>query len=143
MQSSAAAAFFWRQARRQASLLLGELVTEQERRGDRLSAARLRTLWSLSLWNSGENAAAVAALQPALQLAAQQHLKRIFLDAGETLQPLLVRVRETSAASEGDALWPGKGSQSEGKRIQRENLDVNRISVSESSRYCSSLLTVR
>ncbi|MDU4311295.1 MAG: response regulator transcription factor, partial [Klebsiella michiganensis] len=103
----------------QASLLLGELVTEQERRGDRLSAARLRTLWSLSLWNSGENAAAVAALQPAQQLAAQQHLKRIFLDAGETLQPLLVRVRET------DALWPGKGSQSEGKRIQRENLDVN------------------
>lgn len=35
------------------------------------------------------------------------------------MQPLLVRVRET------DALWPGKGSQSEGKRIQRENLDVN------------------
>lgn len=109
----------------QASLLLGELVTEQERRGDRLSAARLRTLWSLSLWNSGENAAAVAALQPVLQLAAQQHLKRIFLDAGDALQPLLVRVRETSAASEGDDPWPGKGSESEGKRIQHENLDVN------------------
>ncbi|MDU7187560.1 MAG: LuxR C-terminal-related transcriptional regulator, partial [Klebsiella sp.] len=109
----------------QASLLLGELVTEQERRGDRLSAARLRTLWSLSLWNSGENAAAVAALQPVLQLAAQQHLKRIFLDAGDALQLLLVRVRETSAASEGDAPWPGKGSLSEGKRIEHENLDVN------------------
>ncbi|STR62526.1 trans-acting regulatory protein of aco operon [Klebsiella michiganensis] len=41
------------------------------------------------------------------------------------MQPLLVRVRETSAASEGDDPWPGKGSESEGKRIEHENLDVN------------------
>jgi LuxR family maltose regulon positive regulatory protein len=75
------------------------------------------------LWNSGENAAAVAALQPVLQLAAQQHLKRIFLDAGDALQPLLVRVRETRQPAKGMTLGPG--SQSEGKRIEHENLDVN------------------
>jgi LuxR family maltose regulon positive regulatory protein len=123
--------------------LLGELVTEQERRGDRLSAARLRTLWSLSLWNSGENAAAVAALQPVLQLAAQQHLKRIFLDAGDALQLLLVRVRETSAASEGDALGPGKGACLKASGLSMKTLMLTRSSVSESCRYYSSLLTVR
>jgi hypothetical protein len=140
MQSSAAAAFFWRQARRHKPALLGELVTEQERRGDRLSAARLRTLWSLSLWNSGENAAAVAALQPVLQLAAQQHLKRIFLDAGETLQPLLVRVRETA---KGMLFGPGKGACLKASGFSVKTLMLTWISVSESCRYYSSLLTVR
>lgn len=82
----------------QASILLAGLVTEQERRGDWLSAARLRTLWSLSLWKSGENAAARTALQPVLHLAEQQNLQRIFLDAGETLQPLLTYMDESSAA---------------------------------------------
>ena len=67
----------------------------------------------------------MAALHPTLQLAAQQHLKRIFLDAGEALQLLLVHVRETSAASEEDDHLPVKRSESEGKRIQRENSDVN------------------
>ena len=105
--------------------LLGELVTEQERRGDRLSAARLRTLWSLSLWDSGEKRGCRGCIASHLQLAAQQHLKRIFLDAGEALQLLLVHARETSAASEGDDHLPVKRSESEGKRIQRENSDVN------------------
>lgn len=74
------------------------MVSDQESRGDRLTAARLRTLWSLALWNSGKTAAARTTFQPVVQLAEQQHLTGLFLDAGDTLQPLLAGMNETSSA---------------------------------------------
>ncbi|MCP6204883.1 hypothetical protein NL465_29715, partial [Klebsiella pneumoniae] len=69
----------------QACVLLAEMVSDQESRRDRLTAARLRTLWSLALWNSGKTAAARTTFQPVVQLAEQQHLTGLFLDAGDTL----------------------------------------------------------
>lgn len=82
----------------QACKLLAELVTEQENRRDWLTAARLRALWSLALWKAGKNAAACTTLQPVLQLAEHPHLMRSFLDAGDTLQPLLIHMQEDPAA---------------------------------------------
>ncbi|WP_130947334.1 helix-turn-helix domain-containing protein, partial [Klebsiella pneumoniae] len=82
----------------QACVLLAEMVSDQESRGDRLTAARLRTLWSLALWNSGKTAAARTTFQPVVQLAEQQHLTGLFLDAGDTLQPLLIGMNESSSA---------------------------------------------
>lgn len=82
----------------QACVLLAEMVSDQESRRDRLTAARLRTLWSLALWNSGKTAAARTTFQPVVQLAEQQHLTRLFLDAGDTLQPLLIGMNESSSA---------------------------------------------
>ncbi|HGU6747750.1 TPA: LuxR C-terminal-related transcriptional regulator, partial [Klebsiella quasipneumoniae] len=82
----------------QACILLAEMVSDQESRGDRLTAARLRTLWSLALWHSGKTAAARTTFQPVVQLAEQQHLKGLFLDAGDTLQPLLAGMNESSSA---------------------------------------------
>lgn len=105
----------------QACILLADLVTEQERRGDWLSAARLRALWSLSLWNSGENAAARTALQPVLQLAEQQNLKRIFLDVGDTSPSLLTHMYEFSAT--GKKLE--KGIQGEGMQLHSGGQDVH------------------
>jgi LuxR family maltose regulon positive regulatory protein len=81
--------------------LLGELVTEQERRGDRLSAARFVRYGHYPCGIVAKTRCR-GCLQPAQQLAAQQHLKRFFLMLARHLQPLLVRVRET------DALWPGE-----------------------------------
>jgi LuxR family maltose regulon positive regulatory protein len=94
----------------QACILLAEMVSDQESRGDRLTAARLRTLWSLALWNSGKTAAARTTFQPVVQLAEQQHLKGLFLDAGDTLQPLLTGMNETSSActEEGSARSLGR-----------------------------------
>lgn len=113
----------------QATILLAERVAEQESRGDWLTAARLRTLWSVALWNSGENAAARTAVQPFLQLAEKQNLKGTLLDAGETLQALLLHINETSAASKetgaGYVHAPERGSLSAGKQLQSDNLDVN------------------
>ncbi|HIG7597266.1 TPA: LuxR C-terminal-related transcriptional regulator [Klebsiella pneumoniae] len=82
----------------QACVLLAEMVSDQESRRDRLTAARLRTLWSLALWNSGKTAAARTTFQPVVQLAEQQHLTGFFLDAGDTLQPLLIGMNESSSA---------------------------------------------
>lgn len=36
--------------------------------------------------------------QPVVQLAEQQHLTGLFLDAGDTLQPLLIGMNESSSA---------------------------------------------
>ncbi|HIB5333866.1 TPA: LuxR C-terminal-related transcriptional regulator [Klebsiella quasipneumoniae subsp. similipneumoniae] len=82
----------------QACILLAEMVSDQESRGDRLTSARLRTLWSLALWHSGKTAAARTTFQPVVQLAEQQHLKGPFLDAGDTLQPLLIGMNDSSSA---------------------------------------------
>ncbi|HBS2774222.1 TPA: helix-turn-helix transcriptional regulator [Klebsiella quasipneumoniae subsp. similipneumoniae] len=82
----------------QACILLAEMVSDQESRGDRLTAARLCTLWSLALWHSGKTAAARTTFQPVVQLAEQQHLKGPFLDAGDTLQPLLIGMNDSSSA---------------------------------------------
>ncbi|MBM0917210.1 helix-turn-helix transcriptional regulator, partial [Escherichia coli] len=82
----------------QACVLLTEMVSDQESRGDRLNAARLRTLWSFASWNSDKTAPARTTFQPVVQLAEQQHLKGLFLDAGDTLQPLLIGMNESSSA---------------------------------------------
>lgn len=88
------------------------MVSDQESRGDRLTAARLRTLWSLALWHSGKTAAARTTFQPVVQLAEQQHLKGPFLDAGDTLQPLLIGMNDSSSAckEEGECKVPGQTS---------------------------------
>lgn len=103
----------------QACVLLAEMVSDQESRGDRLTAARLRTLWSLALWNSGKTAAARTTFQPVVQLAEQQHLTGLFLDAGDTLQPLLAGMNETSSAckEKGECMNPGPTS----ARLQTEH----------------------
>jgi LuxR family maltose regulon positive regulatory protein len=113
----------------QAGILLAEMVSDQESRGDGLSAARLRTLWSLALWNSGKTAAACTTFQPVLQLAEQQHLKGIFLEAGDALQPLLACMNESSSACKeegtGHGHWVDKSDPGGGTPFNRGGLDIN------------------
>jgi LuxR family maltose regulon positive regulatory protein len=113
----------------QACILLAEMVSDQESRGDGLSAARLRTLWSLALWNSGKTAAACTTFQPVLQLAEQQHLKGIFLEAGDALQPLLACMNESSSACKeegtGHGHWVDKSDPGGGTPFNRGGLDIN------------------
>ncbi len=94
----AAAGFFSPEAGRRKPAFYWLRWSPIRKAGDRLTAARLRTLWSLALWNSGKTAAARTTFQPVLQLAEQQHLKGLFLDAGDTLQPLLIGMNESSSA---------------------------------------------
>lgn len=113
----------------QAGILLAEMVSDQESRGDGLSAARLRTLWSLALWNSGKTAAACTTFQPVLQLAEQLHLKGIFLEAGDALQPLLACMNESSSVCKeegtGHGHWVDKSDPGGGTPFNRGGLDIN------------------
>ena len=112
----------------QACILLAEMVSDQESRGDRLTAARLRTLWSLALWHSGKTAAARTTFQPVLQLAEQQHFKGLFLEAGDTLQPLLAGMNETSSACTEEGIvhepWAGKRAPADGTPFNSASPDI-------------------
>ena len=68
---------------------LARLVSEQERRHDRLAAIRLRLLLASAQRQSGHPEQAEITAHPALQLARHQQLRRSLLDAGQTLQPQL------------------------------------------------------
>lgn len=113
----------------QACILLADMVPDQESRGDRLTAARLRTLWSLALWNSGKTAAARTTFQPVVQLAEQQHLKGLFLEAGDTLQPLLAGMNETSSACTEEGIvhepWAGKCAPADGTPFNSGSPDIH------------------
>ncbi|MCL7679016.1 helix-turn-helix transcriptional regulator, partial [Klebsiella pneumoniae] len=106
-----------------------EMVSDQESRGDRLTAARLRTLWSLALWHSGKTAAARTTFQPVVQLAEQQHLKGLFLEAGDTLQPLLAGMNETSSACTEEGIvhepWAGKRAPADGTPFNSGSPDIH------------------
>ncbi|MCY1958046.1 LuxR C-terminal-related transcriptional regulator [Klebsiella pneumoniae] len=112
----------------QACILLAEMVSDQESRGDRLTAARLRTLLSLALWHSGKTAAARTTFQPVLQLAEQQHFKGLFLEAGDTLQPLLAGMNETSSACTEEGIvhepWAGKRAPADGTPFNSASPDI-------------------
>ncbi|OAT75347.1 helix-turn-helix transcriptional regulator [Mangrovibacter phragmitis] len=108
----------------QACILLAELVSDQENRGDWLTAARLRTLWSLALWNSGKSADACTIFQPVLQLAEQQNLKRIFLDVGDALQPLLTCMNESSFTCKAGEATYGRGV---GTGVQEEQSESHNV----------------
>jgi LuxR family maltose regulon positive regulatory protein len=112
----------------QACILLAEMVSDQESRGDRLTAARLRTLWSLALWNSGKTAAARTTFQPVVQLAEQQHLKGLFLEAGDTLQPLLIGMNESSSACTEKGVhepWADKRAPADGTPFNSGSPDIH------------------
>ncbi|MDT9740289.1 LuxR C-terminal-related transcriptional regulator [Klebsiella quasipneumoniae] len=112
----------------QACILLAEMVSDQESRGDRLTAARLRTLWSLALWNSGKTAAARTTFQPVVQLAEQQHLTGLFLDAGDTLQPLLIGMNDSSSACKEEGgvhePWADKRGSADGTPFNSGSPDI-------------------
>lgn len=113
----------------QACILLADMVSDQENRGGRLTAARLRTLWSLALWNSGKTAAARTTFQPVVQLAEQQRLKGLFLEAGDTLQPLLIGMNESSSACTEEGIvhepWAGKRAPADGTPFNSGSPDIH------------------
>lgn len=64
-----------------------------------------------------------------LQLAEQQHLKGLFLDAGDTLQPLLAGMNESSSGCTEEGIvhepWAGKRAPADGTPFNSGSPDIH------------------
>lgn len=82
-----------------------------------------------------------ATFQPVVQLAEQQHLTGLFLDAGDTLQPLLAGMNETSSACKEKGgvhePWADKRAPADGTPFNSGSPDILASSASVSFRYYS------
>lgn len=76
-----------------------------------------------------------------MQLAEQQHLTGLFLDAGDTLQPLLAGMNETSSACKEKGgvhePWADKRAPADGTPFNSGSPDILASSASVSFRYYS------
>ncbi|MCG8707446.1 helix-turn-helix transcriptional regulator [Brenneria sp. 4F2] len=83
-----------------AAHLLWPLVQQLEARRCILEGVRQRALCALACWRDGDRQRAEAVLSPAINLAANQNLKRSLLDAGAEIYPLLQQIQRRVAAGD-------------------------------------------
>ena len=83
----------------QACVLLAEMVSDQESRRGQVNRSASAYALVIGLVEQWQNCHCAPTFQPVVQLAEQQHLTGLFLDAGDTaLQPLLIGMNESSSA---------------------------------------------
>ena len=111
-----------------AATLWQALLQDDERQGQLLRAVRSRAALACALWPS-DQAGAVNTLQPLLNLACRQHLRRSVLDAGDAMPVLL---EATVKTARGEVAHYLRGLQENlDPRIGNEDLDSREPSLSE------------
>jgi LuxR family maltose regulon positive regulatory protein len=84
----------------EAGALLERLLLDALASGRGHSVIEIRVLQSLTLWARGGEAAAIEALAPALELAADEGYVRVFVDEGEAMRALLGVLRRRADVPE-------------------------------------------
>ena len=122
-----------------ASRILATLVAQEEGSNSWLTVVRLRALWALALWQSGEVSFACATLSVVLPLVGSQALQRGLLDIGEALYPLLVRLRKSLPAKSEESVTLDRLLGEYPQENEAQNPLTEDATLSLSERECQAL----